>query len=633
MAKDQRLRVNMLTILLVVSFMIPICHGGSNHPFAAKASLLRFWRRVLPNARLPPFLLEKASPLNATSLAVFAGYIKNHTLPDHIDSFCTAADLLCSPREAVAGDEKAVVGDADFQSYHGKEFKHYKVGGTSGTDSFKNYSDGDNVVKDDFKSYGRDGNLRSQDFANYAPQTNVEDEGFSTYGTGASSGNSDFSSYGSNTNVPDHHFKNYGTDSNAGLQNFKSYADNSNVVKNDFASYGKDANGILSGFSSYAENSNVITNNFKGYSEGGNGPLDQFTSYADKGNVPRNEFQSYGSNGNGALQTFTSYADGANEPQDVFKSYGKDANTPLVTFTNYGNSSNSQQDEFKQYGKGSNSPTMTFTSYGRNTQFKEYEKNGTGMSFSSYTNSTTNSNSSAMRMGAGVEAGKFFRENLLVQGSSLPLPNLRDFMPRRSFLPRSLADKLPSFSSQSLAELVRMFRIPENSSMVGMMAKTLKECERPAVKGEIKKCVTSVEGMAEFAVGILGAKVEVLTTASTAGSGERVQVGEVKGKDGGRVTRSVSCHQSMFPYLVYYCHSVPQVKVYEVALLRNSKSNPSSNEKEKIAKINEGVAICHLDTTQWSAGHAAFVALGHKPGQIEVCHWIFENDLIWVPLN
>lgn len=617
--KRDHILVLILMTISTFTFMIPTCHGGSHHPFAAKASLLRLWRRLLPNARLPPFLLEKASPLNATSVAVFGGYIANHTLSDHIASFCTAADLLCTRRNAVGGAVYAVTEDVDFQSYHGKDFKRYKVGGVSGTDSFKNYSDGDNVVKGDFKGYGRDGNSQSEVFANYAPQTNVEDEGFTTYGSGGSADSSDFSSYGPNTNVPDHHFKNYGTDSNAAIQDFTSYGDNSNVIRNDFATYGKDANGILTGFTSYAQNSNVMTNSFKGYSENGNGPLDRFTSYADNGNVPRNEFESYGANGNGALQTFTNYADGANVPQDVFKSYGKDANTPLVTFNNYGNSSNSQQDEFKQYGKGSNSPLMQFTSYAKNTQFTEYDKNGTGATFSSYTNSTTSA-SPAM----GVEAGKFFRENLLVQGSSLPLPNLKDYMPRRSFLPRSLADKLPSFSSQSLGELVRMFSIPENSSMEGMMAKTLKECERPAVKGEIKKCVTSIEGMAEFAVGILGAKVEVLTTASTAGSGERVKVGEVNVKDGGRVTRSVSCHQSMFPYLVYYCHSVPKVKVYEAALMRNSTSNTQ--------KINDGVAICHLDTTEWGAGHAAFVALGHKPGQIEVCHWIFENDLIWVPL-
>lgn len=577
----------------------------------------------MPSARLPPFLLEKASPLNATSFAVFAGYIENHTLSDHIASFCTAAHLLCTRRLIDEKQLAVAAGDADFQSYHGKQFKHYKVGGRSGgTDSFKNYSDGDNVVKDDFKRYGVDGRGRSQVFANYAPQTNVEDEGFANYGSGGSLGKADFSTYGADTNVPDHHFKNYGADSNAGTQNFKSYADNSNAINNDFARYGKDANGISSDFSRYAENSNVANNTFKSYSEGGNGPIDRFTSYADSGNVPRNEFESYGSNGNEATQSFTSYADGANVPQDVFSSYGRDGNTPHLTFTNYGNSFNPSQDEFSRYGKGSNTPHITFIRYGPNTgQFKGYDKKGTsdgGITFKSYTNST------AMGMGAGVEAGKFFREKLLVQGSSLPLPNLRDYMPKRSFLPRSLADKLPRFSSQSLPEVVRMFRIPENSSMQGMMAKTLQECEGPAVKGEIKKCVTSVEGMAEFAVGILGAKVEVLTTASTAGSGERVQVGEVKGKDGGRVTRSVSCHQSMFPYLVYYCHSVPKVKVYEAVLLRNSNSN------SKTQKINDGVAICHLDTREWSAGHAAFVALGHKPGQIEVCHWIFENDLIWV---
>jgi hypothetical protein len=36
-----------------------------------------------------------------------------------------------------------------------------------------------------------------------------------------------------------------------------------------------------------------------------------------------------------------------------------------------------------------------------------------------------------------------------------------------------------------------------------------------------------------------------------------------------------------------------------------------------------------LDTTTWSSTHDAFVSLGSSPGQIEVCHWIFENDMIW----
>ncbi|KAI4354422.1 hypothetical protein L6164_003284 [Bauhinia variegata] len=82
---------------------------------------------------------------------------------------------------------------------------------------------------------------------------------------------------------------------------------------------------------------------------------------------------------------------------------------------------------------------------------------------------------------------------------------------------------------------------------------------------------------------------------------------------------SVSCHQSLSPYILYYCHSVPKVRVYEANLL---------GRKTK-AKINHGVAICHLDTTAWGPTQGAFMALGSDPGRIEVCHWIFENDMTW----
>ncbi|KAH9325368.1 hypothetical protein KI387_005546 [Taxus chinensis] len=595
-------RKAILLVLVVCSLSISACEGG-DHPFAAKASLLRFWRRTLPDVRLPAFLLEKASPLNATSVALFSLYLRNHTLSDHIASFCAAADLICT-RRAVAQDEKAVAGPSDFQSYHGKEFKQYKAD----DNTFKNYSDNDNVVKDGFKGYGPDSNAGFQTFKYYAPGSNVVDEGFANYGAGSRAGNSDFTSYSKQTNVPVNHFKNYGNDSNGANQNFQSYADQSNVINNEFSTYGKDAKGIVTGFTSYAESSNVITNDFKGYDKGGNGDRERFTTYADDGKAVRNEFQSYAASGNASSETFTNYASGPDQPQNVFKSYGKDSNSTLLGFTNYGENVPGGLNEFTEYAKDSNDPTVSFGSYAQNSKFKAYAK--TGVTFSDYTTTTATSNAT------GVEPGKFFRENLLVPGKTLPMPDLRDYMPKRSFLPGSLADKLP-FSTQNLTELMKTFRIPENSTMSSTMARTLRECERAAVKGEIKKCVTSVEGMAAFAVSVLGSKVEVLTTESTAGSGESVFVGTVSGKDGGKVTRSVSCHQSLFPFLVYYCHSVPMVKVYEAALL-------SVKEKKK---INEGIAICHLDTTQWSAKHAAFVSLGHKPGQIEVCHWIFQNDL------
>uniref|UniRef100_A0A453HJ47 BURP domain-containing protein n=1 Tax=Aegilops tauschii subsp. strangulata TaxID=200361 RepID=A0A453HJ47_AEGTS len=127
------------------------------------------------------------------------------------------------------------------------------------------------------------------------------------------------------------------------------------------------------------------------------------------------------------------------------------------------------------------------------------------------------------------------------------------------------------------------------------VASTVAECERAPSQGETK------------------------STASTAGSGADIRLGNVTGVHGGKVTRPVSCHQSLFPYLVYYCHSVPKARVYEADITAADSGQ----------KINHGVAICHLDTSDWSPAHGAFIALGGKPGKIEVCHWIFEGDMTW----
>jgi hypothetical protein len=165
----------------------------------------------------------------------------------------------------------------------------------------------------------------------------------------------------------------------------------------------------------------------------------------------------------------------------------------------------------------------------------------------------------------------------------------------------------------------QVFKVSENSSMNKMMVDALSECERAPSMGETKRCVGSLEDMIDFATFVLGHSVTVRSTENVNGSSKNVMVGKVKGINGGKVTQSVSCHQSLFPYLLYYCHSVPKVRVYEADLLDTVSK----------AKINHGVAICHLDTTAWSPTHGAFVALGFGPGRIEVCHWIFENDMTW----
>jgi len=200
----------------------------------------------------------------------------------------------------------------------------------------------------------------------------------------------------------------------------------------------------------------------------------------------------------------------------------------------------------------------------------------------------------------------------------MPMPDIRDKMPKRSFLPRSISSKLP-FSTSKISEMKRIFHALDNSSTESMMLGALSDCERAPTQGETKRCVGSAEDMIDFATSVLGRNVVVRSTENVSGSKKNIMVGSVKGINGGKVTQSVSCHQSLFPYLLYYCHSVPKVRVYEADIL-----DPSSK-----SKINHGVAICHLDTSSWSPGHGAFLALGSGPGRIEVCHWIFENDMTW----
>uniref|UniRef100_A0A7N2LEI2 BURP domain-containing protein n=2 Tax=Quercus lobata TaxID=97700 RepID=A0A7N2LEI2_QUELO len=219
-----------------------------------------------------------------------------------------------------------------------------------------------------------------------------------------------------------------------------------------------------------------------------------------------------------------------------------------------------------------------------------------------------------------VELGKYFRVSMLKKGEVIAMPEIKDNMPKRSFLPRTILSKLPL----STLELKKFFRVEDNSTMEAIIVKSLSECERAPSQSETKRCVGSAEDMIDFAVLVLGQNAAVRSTENANGSKQNIMIGSVKEINSGKeMQQAVSCHQSLFPYLLYYCHSFPQVQVYEVDMLDlNSK-----------AKINHGVAICHMNTSDWSPSHEAFSALGSGPGRIEVCHWFFMNDLIWTVAN
>ena len=603
--------------------------AATTNPFTPKAFLLRYWdKEIRNNLPKPSFLLSKASPLTAVDAAAFsklAGGGGGTALSTRLPEFCAAANLLCFP-ELQPSLEKHDQ-DAHFAVYGNKNFTNYGTSRPGGSDSFKNYSESANIPVNDFRRYGRDSAGHSESFLGYGTEGNVVDQSFHTYGTSAAGGGGEFRRYTDGVNVADLGFTSYSDHATGRKQSFTAYSENGNAGAQSFTSYGKNGNGPENTFSSYGTESNVVGSGFSNYAETSNAGNDTFKGYGVDMNNPTNTFSNYAGGGHGAVESFANYRDRANVGADSFTSYAKGSNAAKVDFNNYGKSFNEGTDTFTGYGKGSSGDTeVGFTAYGVNNTFKEYAKDG--VSFKKYTNVSSGLGSSlAKTKGSGisgslvnkwVEPGKFFREKMMKEGTVMPMPDIRDKMPKRSFLPRTILSKLP-FATSKIPELKQIFRASDNGSMEKMIRDSLEECERVPSRGETKRCVGSVEDMIDFATSVLGRNIAVRTTQNVNGSKKNVLVGKVKGINGGKVTQSVSCHQSLFPYLLYYCHSVPKVRVYEADLL-----DPNTK-----AKINHGVAICHLDTSSWSPTHGAFLSLGSGPGRIEVCHWIFENDMTW----
>ncbi|KAF6157366.1 hypothetical protein GIB67_004304 [Kingdonia uniflora] len=615
----KQIKFSFLYISLSLSFF-DVGLSSAENPFTAKAFLIRYWDNKISNKLpKPAFLISKASPLTALDLAKLTKLADSNSLSSNLPSFCSSANLFCFSDISQKHDK-----DVDFKKYSNENFTNYGTMGHFGVDSFANYSDNKNMPVNSFRQYSRTSSVRDEKFTSYSTNGNVADDTFNTYGPKTVAGAGEFNNYDTNVNVLHSHFTSYTADAVSREQKFTSYSQNANAGDEDFRSYGKNGNNVSNVFTSYGKSSNVIGSTFTGYGEGENGGHDKFTSYGFDTNNPQNNFRNYGEQSLARTEDFTTYRDLANVGDDKFTSYGKNSNAAKVNFLNYGKpktggsgfnygTSNEGTDVFTGYG-GS---VTGFKIYGPNNTFADYIPNSA--TFAKYSNMTTASKTeSGKTVNRWVEPGKFFREAMLKEGTVMPFPDIKDKMPKRSFLPRSISSKLP-FTTSHLWELKQIFHARENSTMETVLTDTLLECERRPSMGETKSCVKSIEDMIDFAISVLGNDIVVRTTDNLKGSKKDIMIGMVKGINGGKVTKSVSCHQSLFPSLVYYCHSVPKVRVYEAEIL---------DVKSK-AKINKGTAICHVDTSSWSATHGAFVALGSKPGLIEVCHWIFENDMTW----
>ncbi|XP_042486266.1 polygalacturonase non-catalytic subunit AroGP2-like [Macadamia integrifolia] len=212
----------------------------------------------------------------------------------------------------------------------------------------------------------------------------------------------------------------------------------------------------------------------------------------------------------------------------------------------------------------------------------------------------------------------YFRESMVKEGGFMSIPDLRDPMSYKSFLPRPLASKIP-FSFAHIEELKKLFGVVDELNMDEYIQDTLKICEKSPIQGVQITCAISAEDLIDFVVEKLGHHVRVWSTESVEGSYMNVTIGAVKLIHGNQSEPPALCHSQPFPFQVYYCHVLQKVKVYAVDLHTQKK-------------VNHAIMACHYDTSTWNPNHLAFKLLGFGPRLIEVCHWINQNGVIWTKL-
>lgn len=150
-----------------------------------------------------------------------------------------------------------------------------------------------------------------------------------------------------------------------------------------------------------------------------------------------------------------------------------------------------------------------------------------------------------------------------------------------------------------------------------IMKKTIRDCEDPGIKGEVKYCATSVESMIDFSTNILGKNVQTIST-----DVNQIQLQKYTITTGAKKIGSdkmVTCHMMSYTYAVFYCHTTQNATVYRVSL------EGADGTKTQVA------AVCHSDTSAWDPKHLAFQLLKVKPGTVSICHFLPQDHLAWVP--
>ena len=217
----------------------------------------------------------------------------------------------------------------------------------------------------------------------------------------------------------------------------------------------------------------------------------------------------------------------------------------------------------------------------------------------------------------------FFTIDDLKQGKKLPI-----YFPKRDpsksppLFPKQTPNSIP-FSLKNLPRILSSFSFPHASPQAQAIQQTLHQCELKPIKGETKFCATSMESMLAFVTNALATKppFKLLKTSHLTNSNVHFQnYTFLEPPKKIAAPRLVACHTMPYPYAVYYCHyQEGDNNVLKIALEGDN------------GDLVEALAICHMDTSQWSPSHPSFRVLNIQPGSVPVCHFFPSDDLVWIP--
>lgn len=224
-------------------------------------------------------------------------------------------------------------------------------------------------------------------------------------------------------------------------------------------------------------------------------------------------------------------------------------------------------------------------------------------------------------------ADVFFFHDVLRPGSVIT-PTIPVTTSLPTLLSRREADSLP-FSTERLDDILAMFA-PVSLTMADEIRWTLDTCEHPRpLPGEKAGCATSLESLAKLPAALLGTRnvrafsgdMPIDPMGTTTAQRGRYNVKAVQKLSESSPMVAV-CHDLTYPYAVFFCHTTDPAAAYLVTL----------EAEDGMAPDMEVLAVCHLDTSQWSPRHPFLEAHNLKPGDVaDVCHFLSKLSVVWVP--